>query len=140
MYIYVPLLSLLLHLETLLGIYIYTIYICIYIFIYMYIRICMYIYINIYRYISIYVHIYIYIHIYTYTYVYTYIYEYIYVNIAWYSTVLHQEMRACIDSVVYIWKDVSKDAGGLGSKYRFPLPWNPMRSKHIHIYNLFTEL
>ena len=49
--------------------------------------------------------------------------------LAWYSAVLHQEMKACVDSVVHIWKDVTKDAGGLASKYRFPLPWNPMRSK-----------
>ena len=25
-------------------------------------------------------------------------------------------------------KEVTKDAGGLASKYRYPLPWNPMRS------------
>ena len=48
--------------------------------------------------------------------------------LAWYSAVLHQEMKACVDSVVNIWKDVTKDAGGLASKYRYPLPWNPMRS------------
>ena len=47
--------------------------------------------------------------------------------LAWYSAVLHQEMKACVDSVVNIWKDVTKDASGLASKYRFPLPWIPMR-------------
>ena len=47
--------------------------------------------------------------------------------LAWYSSVLHQEMKACVDSVVNIWRDVTKDAGGLAAKYRYPLPWNPMR-------------
>jgi hypothetical protein len=49
--------------------------------------------------------------------------------IGWYSTVLHYEMRACINSVVNIWRDVTKDAGGLASKYTHPLPWIPMRSR-----------
>eukprot|EP01039_Chlorochromonas_danica_P001800 gene1800-1966_t len=40
-------------------------------------------------------------------------------------SVLTLEMRARVDSVLDVWKDVSKDMTGRASLYHYPLPWLP---------------
>lgn len=50
-----------------------------------------------------------------------------YGHLSYFSSFIYN-INILANNVFKIWKDVTKDAGGLGSKYHYPLPWNPMRS------------
>ena len=45
----------------------------------------------------------------------------------WYSSAIHAEMRMRIDDTLAVYRDIDKDASGLASQYKYPLPWIPGR-------------
>ena len=45
--------------------------------------------------------------------------------LAWHSSALSQEMKTCVESVLSIWEDPDKNAGGLVDKYRYCPPDTP---------------
>jgi hypothetical protein len=47
--------------------------------------------------------------------------------ITWYAAILLQEMGATVDTVLVYWRKPSNNASGYAHKYKYPLPWIPMR-------------